>query len=280
MRALQAVGLTILLMIFLSLPVLLFYLITENWNISVQSNYYQHALLLEAASFLIGYGAIFYWFWKPKIDKGIFSGFLVLDLRILFWIIIMIIGYSRATQPFWDFSKMIDFYKNPDFEFSRNFSYQKDIFYYLYDAMGAVLLAPVFEELFFRQFLLRKLLEKYKPILAIATSSFCFALIHVDNPRNLIPSFFFGIICSLLYLKTRKIRYAIFFHITSNLLVTVFNWFGEDFYNWQDAMQFDFMYWSLSLFGALLVILGIKNIYENEKIDWLNMKNPFQEEET
>ena len=80
----------------------------------------------------------------------------------------------------------------------------------------SVLLAPVFEEIVFRDYLLT-LLKRYGKIAAILLSSFAFGLFHGTAEQSL-PSAFIGIILALLALRFDSIVPSIILHVTTNAI--------------------------------------------------------------
>ena len=96
------------------------------------------------------------------------------------------------------------------------------------NVIASILIVPITEELFFRNYILRGLLENYKPLLAIILSSLLFAFIHIH-----IESLFFefinfsihqayiavfgGLISGILFYKSKSIIPSIIFHIFWNL---------------------------------------------------------------
>ena len=88
------------------------------------------------------------------------------------------------------------------------------------------ILAPVMEELVFRKILCRRLLplgEGY----AIVLSSAAFGLCH-GNLFQFFYAFALGLLFALIYVKTGKLRYSIFYHMVINLLGGVFSsWLSE-----------------------------------------------------
>ena len=90
--------------------------------------------------------------------------------------------------------------------------YTYELKYQLFFILTTVILTPLVEELFFRGLILQSLSEKYSSyIIPILLSSILFALVHL-NPLD-IPSstlqitstFIFGLVVSLIYLKTKNI---------------------------------------------------------------------------
>jgi len=172
----------------------------------------------------------------------------------------MAIGLGFVVQPFWDYNRLIEYYQNANFE-PYNRTYGELNFESLYFIFRTLIIAPIFEELFFRKFLFSKLQEKYQLIVAIIISSICFSLIHFEIPGNLLPSFIFGIISCLIYFKTKKISYSILFHFINNLLSTLINThYGESFFNWLDGLKYNLVYWAVFVFGILITIVGVKKI--------------------
>lgn len=82
--------------------------------------------------------------------------------------------------------------------------------------IGAVLFAPVIEEIIFRGIILNKWAERSSNIRALALSSLVFGLIHFDS--LIVPQLIGGLIYGLVYLKTKKLIYPIFMHMLYNLL--------------------------------------------------------------
>ena len=60
--------------------------------------------------------------------------------------------------------------------------------------------------------------------------------------------------------KTKNILYTIILHFFANLTWLSLLVYGEKFYEWIYELNYDFMYWSLFVFGILMTILGMKKI--------------------
>ncbi len=181
-----------------------------------------------------------------------------LDKTVLFYIVIIVIGLSFFDRFFFDFSKIIDVIINKEIEpFVSN---KKTNLTWVYRGTAALIIAPLFEELFFRKYIFGELLKKHSFATSAIVSSICFSLIHLPSYRNLIPTFIFGIICCLVYKKTKSVMYTIAFHFLSNFLWIIFSIFGEPFYTWLYRLEFNFLYWVFIVFGGLLSVFGIKKI--------------------
>jgi membrane protease YdiL (CAAX protease family) len=90
--------------------------------------------------------------------------------------------------------------------------------------LSTVVLAPLVEELLFRgllQGLLRDKLQRPTAWLAIATTSFLFAIMHYSQGPAPIPLFFFSLVLGYLYERTGRIAVPILTHALLNLTTTV-----------------------------------------------------------
>ena len=94
--------------------------------------------------------------------------------------------------------------------------------------LSSILIIPITEELFFRNYLQNELIKYYKPLNAILLSSILFAFIHVNvfsmffefmdfSIHHAYIAFFGGIISGFLLYKSKSIGPSIIFHIFWNL---------------------------------------------------------------
>jgi membrane protease YdiL (CAAX protease family) len=91
--------------------------------------------------------------------------------------------------------------------------------------IGAVIFAPLVEELLFRGVLLRALLRKVQPATAVLASAVIFALVHYIGDANTLPFLpaltGLGAVLALVALRTGDLSAAIFIHAGFNLMTTV-----------------------------------------------------------
>ena len=90
-------------------------------------------------------------------------------------------------------------------------------------AIGAVLIAPILEEIIFRGIILRGLLTRYSPKYAIVFSALIFGLIH-GKPLQIWGAFVTGLILGWIYYKTQSIGTTILLHSFLNLTVLLTNY--------------------------------------------------------
>ena len=92
--------------------------------------------------------------------------------------------------------------------------------------IGAVILAPVVEELLFRGILLRALLRKVQPATAVLVSSMIFALVHLVGDPNTVPFLpalaGLGAVLAVVALRSGNLSTSIFIHAGFNLTTTIF----------------------------------------------------------
>lgn len=259
MTIFKAIVLTLLATIIYYIPQAILVLLVKNYDANL-TLFYPYFVLLAVPSAIISYVLVFYYFWKPKPVYSDILDIKGLDTKLFSYLFIIAIGYVFFGQPFSDYNRLITYFESSDFEpvprVFRAFSLSD-----FYRHISILIIAPIFEELFFRKFLFSKLLENYKLYVALIVSSVCFSAIHFETPDNLIPTFVFGLISALIYYKTKKISYSILLHFFANVFVSLINFYGETFLVWLNGLKFDFLYWALFIFGILLIVLGVKLIY-------------------
>ena len=82
-----------------------------------------------------------------------------------------------------------------------------------------VIVAPVAEELVFRSFLCRTLVERIGPVAGIFLQALIFGSFHLVSPAHAAVAFTGGIILGTVYVYTRSLGAAIFLHAASNALL-------------------------------------------------------------
>lgn len=86
--------------------------------------------------------------------------------------------------------------------------------YIVFTVFTLAILAPVVEEFMFRGVLLKRLIGKTSVWGGILISSLLFGILHLD----VIGAFLFGVVASLLYLRTHNLLVPILLHIINNSL--------------------------------------------------------------
>lgn len=207
---------------------------------------------------------IYFFFWKPNFDFKIALKVQNYNSRIYLYLPLIGIGLILINKPFWDINKIMEYYQGIPIN-DNYFVRSNNNIALTYNLISTLLIAPLVEELFYRKFLLEKLLGKNKPILAIIISSFYFSIMHIEPPNNIIPTFISGIILGIIYLKTKKIGYCIILHFIVNLIIVTTNNIRTFYDNWLIGYNFNFIYWILFGIGIFITLIGMKKITTAKK---------------
>lgn len=81
--------------------------------------------------------------------------------------------------------------------------------------LATAVFAPFFEEWLCRGIVLRGMLQKYSPAVAIVISAAFFAIIHL-NPWQALPAFILGCLFGLVYYKTGSLKLTMLMHCVNN----------------------------------------------------------------
>ncbi|MDO6490652.1 MAG: type II CAAX endopeptidase family protein [Cellulophaga sp.] len=258
MKIPKAILITLLFLVISYIPslgLIGLYKFTELFGEGVNDHFYSVVIFGS----LISYFIIFYLFWKPRPKLKKVFNINKLNFAIFPYLLIIVIGLGFTWQPIFDLDKIIDYYSTSEINIHSNKFYGFTPFF-LYFNLSAIIIAPIFEELFFRKLLFIKLLEYNKVWPSILISSLCFSAIHFETPSNLIPTFVYGIIACLIYIKTKNIIYLIVIHFFNNFCSILYSVYGEPFYDWLYNLNYGFTYWALVLFGILITIMSVRKI--------------------
>ena len=201
---------------------------------------------------------ICFFIWKPTFNFKKAFKIRNYNPRIIFYLPLIGIGLFLINKPFWDLNKIMEYYQG--ISTNDNFINSNNHIALIYNLISTLLVAPMVEELFYRKFLLDKLLKKNKPILAIIVSSICFSIMHIETLNNLIPSFISGIVLGIIFLKTKKIGYCIMLHFIVNLIIMTINNIDTLYNDWLIGYNFNIIYWLLFGVGIIITLIGMKKI--------------------
>jgi uncharacterized protein len=123
-----------------------------------------------------------------------------------------------------------------------------------------VILAPIFEELFFRKLLIDRTI-RYGGAISVIISATLFALYH-GNLNQFFYAFFIGGFFAYIYMKTGRIEYTIALHAIINLLGSVmgnlFDWLSTISPSMGDILSI--LLFAFILVGIILILLNFKKI--------------------
>ncbi len=125
--------------------------------------------------------------------------------------------YALFLPISWAFPELVKSWVLDDTEIVRWTGSVGDLTGSLLNSATLVVLAPIVEEILFRGFLLNRWWMKYGLRKAIAMTSLLFGLMHV----NVIGGLIFGIVASMIYVRTRSLAGPIIVHMSNNALVGI-----------------------------------------------------------
>ncbi|WP_347924762.1 type II CAAX endopeptidase family protein [Pontimicrobium sp. SW4] len=208
-------AITLTLLYFISLEILSLWIIIIPFGIG-NLNLYKASHLINSIALLI-FIVLFF----KKIEH---SNLLVLNkTKLKFYLFAILLGIGFVF--FQSVLKIIYYQEiSPDF-FSYRFTLNR---LKTYDAVASIMIVPIIEELFFRNYLQGALAKNYKPIKTILFASLLFAFIHIPfatlffdsldfSLRSAFIALFGGFIAGILYYKSKSIGPSIIFHVFWNL---------------------------------------------------------------
>ncbi|MEP0265871.1 type II CAAX endopeptidase family protein [Dokdonia sp.] len=219
MNILKAILATILYIIVIELIGSWFYII-EVFKIEDYLNYY---LLIQGTLQLLIVLLYLYFIRRYKFKR------LIRKTHYKWYLFAFIIGNSFVfvqTPLKWVYNSLF----NTAYYITYNFDGLSNLLNINYIAI--ILLIPIGEELFFRDYIQKNLQSKTFPIVAILTASILFAFIHAPyldffSPEYLQDwhlfylTFFGGLLSGILYYKSKSLGPSIIFHIFWNLMATI-----------------------------------------------------------
>ena len=158
----------------------------------------------------------------------------------------------------------------------------------LLSILTMAILPAIFEELVYRGIILKGMLSKFKPWVAIIISALFFTLMHGSLDQTLFQ-FMLGVILCFVFYKTQNIIYPILIHFFNNTLVLVLNYLNSTILI-GNPENTTYVIVSILLFiGGLGLILGAgylinryyaikpieesKSLKNNEKLGFLGLLN-------
>jgi len=266
MTILKAFLFTILLVAIEATLSLGFLSLNEVLNLS-PDNLIHYGQITRIVTILLEYFVILFLIFKLRFNQtSFFDRLRNIDSKTFLLVLVTVFGYKLLQKPLLDFNLIIDSINNNVIEPINGVN---DKYKYVigYKFIIAVILAPILEELFFRKILFNGLLKKYSFAISAIISSLCFALVHwTPDLLRIIPMFIFGIICCLIYIKTKNIIYPILFHFTGNLISTIVSIYSKQLFAFQQELNYNWIYWAAFMIGIGVTIFGIRKITTANKM--------------
>jgi uncharacterized protein len=225
---------------------------------------YPHIVgLSEILPYLITYSLFIVYFRFSRLDVSLKERSAPLNYVALLPILILLaIGDHLIDLPFFEWRGLSNSYLGTSWQVPDYSNYRFSNLR-LYSGFSALIVAPIFEEIFFRYYIFGGLLRRYNFRIAIFTSSLLFSVIHIgslENLRNVIPAFAFGIVSCLVYFRTKKILVPIILHFLTNAIWYATVIFAKRYNDLLKNIGFGISFWILVLIGIMVLVVGIKKI--------------------
>ena len=250
----KAIWVTVLFTIITYIVLIL--LLIPKFYIDFKNIYYYFLITVEILTHLIS----FYIIQKLFIKKSIYGSLTNTSIpkKYLLILLIITIGEILLSKLFIDLNDFI-------FSIPRHISSHKNyppLLYFLLKIIKGCILAPILEELYFRNFIQKKLNEKYSNFIAIFISSLLFSLSHMDF-RNILPSLALGIVSGIVFQKSNNIRYSIYIHSLHNFCALLVSYYLYNLDIFSDIKKYGINYWIITLTAALILYFSLKFFSKN-----------------
>lgn len=152
------------------------------------------------------------------------------SIRWLPWLLgVVVLSLAFSMSSFWlqlfvlypTFPWLVEFFLEP-------VPMPENPLYFTLTILSISIIAPVAEEFIFRGVLLKRMIKKTSVWGGILISSIIFGILHPDIFGALV----FGIVTSLLYLKTNNLFIPILFHIINNSIVVLLMYIAPSWPQW------------------------------------------------
>lgn len=152
------------------------------------------------------------------------------SIRWLPWLLgFVVLSLAFSLSTFWlqlfvlypTFPWLVDFFLEP-------IPMPENPLYLTLTILSISIIGPVAEEFIFRGVLLKRMIKKTSMWSGILISSILFGILHPDIFGALV----FGIVASLLYLKTNNLFIPILFHIINNSIVVLLMYIAPSWPQW------------------------------------------------
>ncbi|MFP4661103.1 MAG: CPBP family intramembrane glutamic endopeptidase [Halanaerobiales bacterium] len=211
---LQAVWLTLLALLIMAVSGLIVGIVLSIFGIDYIGEASSYLAVINALAEIVAFGGIVLFVMKDRgLDWNYIEGKNVRSIFFYLKLTILMIGLSIVVSELDNliqrFLPMSDTYM----ELFQNFIDQN----FLLVFFSLCIVAPIFEEIFFRGLLLRGFLKNLEHWTAIFFSAFLFAVIHMNIWQG-IGAFFIGVVIGWTFYKTRSLAVVIFAHFVNNFL--------------------------------------------------------------
>jgi len=132
--------------------------------------------------------------------------------------------------------------------------------------LGAMLIGPIIEEIFFRGTILKGFLSNYTPKMAIIVSALIFGVIHI-RPEQVWGAILLGLFFGWIYYKTRSIGITIILHIIANFSIIFQSYLFNKYSNIATVTTISIYITPISV---ILICIALKRLYNKMNLSNLN----------
>lgn len=188
--------------IIIYLPTILFYVMLDLKLLSLMTE--NIISICELLFYVLGYVILFMLYKKNKFSLKYISVNST-KMKLIHFLLVAIIFFSY-------------FVVETTFLPSTNEVIQRSKCEVIVAWLSIIIVAPIFEEIFFRGILLQQLFTRYNHLTSILIGSLLFGLLHyqANQPEKIISAIFFSIIICEVFYITRNIYLAIWAHLIFN----------------------------------------------------------------
>lgn len=144
------------------------------------------------------------------------------------------------------------------------------LFYYVSTFIAICIFAPIWEELFFRGIVLRRMLTKWQAPASIVVSSVIFGLFHM-NPGQALYATVLGALFGYAYLRTGKIVVPMMLHAVANFISFIF--IVQQGQQSSSGIIEEFMKLDKQFLMDQLLYIGIVSLVLTAVLGWFIVKN-------
>jgi len=223
---------------------------------------YNYSYLVDLAEFLpnlIAYSLAVWYLYKSTNELNKTTDKTSISRVLLFNIFFIAIGLQIIDIVFVFWKNISNTYFNTSFLLSENHTYESGVTQAC-KLFNAVIISSFFEEIIFRFYLFGGLLKRYSFLTATLISSLMFSIIHIGNPRSIIPSFYFGLLSALVYYKSKNIFYSILFHFIYNLMWALSLIFAKEYNQLVNYIGFGSGFFIVILLGIGILFYGTRQV--------------------
>ena len=128
-----------------------------------------------------------------------------------------------------------------------------------YAIINSLIIAPLIEELVFREILFKVIFKYVKSWkLWMTMSTFCFTFLHIDSPETIISALVIGIVFCVIYMK-QGLLFSIIAHVFYNVCWLILNLNNDIYLAILKGLDFNLSYFSIIFLSiSILIFLLIK----------------------